>query len=101
VLFAPSVTLQPLAVDEVAGRLVEIAGAGPVGRVPDIGGPEQRSVPELARAWKLARRSRRPVLSVRLPGRTFAAFASGHALGPAYGRATFEDFLASRNGVTA
>jgi hypothetical protein len=60
-------------------------------------------VPELARAWKLARRSRRPVVPVKVPGKTFAAYAAGHALfsGPAYGSRTFEDFLAERNEVIA
>ena len=103
VVFAPSITLQPIAVEAVADRLVELVAADPAGRVPDIGGPQQRTVPELARAWKLARRSRRPIVPVKLPGKTFAAFAAGHALvpGPAYGSRTFEDFLAERNEVIA
>jgi uncharacterized protein YbjT (DUF2867 family) len=103
VVFAPSITLQPIAVEDVADRLVELVAADPAGRVPDIGGPQQRTVPELAMAWKLARRSRRLVVPVRVPGKTFAAYASGHALvpGPAYGSRTFEDFLAERNEVIA
>jgi uncharacterized protein YbjT (DUF2867 family) len=102
-VFAPSITLQPIAVEEVADRLVELIAADPAGRVPDVGGPQERTVPELARAWKLARRSRRPVVPVKLAGKTFAAFAAGHALasGPAYGTRTFEDFLAERNEVIA
>ncbi|HEU4946440.1 MAG TPA: NAD(P)H-binding protein [Kribbella sp.] len=102
VVLAPSVVLQPIAADEVAGRLVEIAEAEPAGRLPDIGGPQQRALPELARAWRRAKRSRRPIVTVRLPGRTFAAFAAGHPLvpGPAYGVRSFEDFLADRYVVT-
>jgi uncharacterized protein YbjT (DUF2867 family) len=103
VVFAPSITLQPIAVDDVADRLVELVAAGPAGRVPDIGGPQQRTVPELARAWKLARRSRRPIVPVKVPGKTFAAYAAGNALvpGPTYGSRTFEDFLAERNEAIA
>jgi uncharacterized protein YbjT (DUF2867 family) len=103
VVFAPSITSQPIAVEDVADRLVELVAADPAGRVPDIGGPQQRTVPELARAWNLARRSRPPIVPVKIPGKTFAAYAAGHALvpGPAYGSRTFEDFLAERNEVIA
>jgi uncharacterized protein YbjT (DUF2867 family) len=103
VVFGPSFTLQPIAVEDIADRLVELVAAGPAGRVPDVGGPQQRTVPELAEAWKLARRSRRPIAPVKIPGKTFAAYAAGHALvsGPAYGSRTFEDFLAERNEVIA
>jgi uncharacterized protein YbjT (DUF2867 family) len=96
VILAPTVTLQPISVDEVAVRLAELATARPVmGRVADIGGPERLSARELARQWKQARSSRRPVLPVRVPGRTFRAFADGAATvdGPAYGRISFAEYL--------
>jgi uncharacterized protein YbjT (DUF2867 family) len=101
VVLGPSITLQPIAVEDVADRLVDLVAADPAGRVPDIGGPQQRTVPELARAWKRARRSGWPIVPVKLPGKTFAAFAAGHPLvsGRAYGSRTFEDFLAERNEV--
>lgn len=100
VVLAPAFAVQPIAVEEVADRLVELAGAGPVGRAPDIGGPAVRPLPELARAWLRASRTRRPVAPVRLPGRTFRAYAAGHGLaaGRPYGRTTFEEFLAARYG---
>src|SRR5439155_13746570 len=61
-VLAPAIPLQPIAVEEVAARLVELAEQPPVnGRVPDIGGPERRSVVELARMWKQARSMHRPV----------------------------------------
>lgn len=102
-LLAPAVKLQPIAVEDVAARLTEIAAGPPLGRLPDIGGPEQLAVPELARSWKRARGSHRPVAPVRLPGKTFRAYASGVALvsGPPYGHKTFTDFLADESGVTA
>jgi uncharacterized protein YbjT (DUF2867 family) len=95
VLLAPPITLQPIAVEDVAVRLTELV-AGPVnGRVPDIGGPERRRLTELARVWRAARRSRRPVVGVRVPGKVFRAYASGAALvdGPSYGRITFEEYV--------
>jgi uncharacterized protein YbjT (DUF2867 family) len=95
-LLAPAVTLQPIAVEEVAVRLAELVDQPPVnGRAPDIGGPERRPVVELARMWKQARSAHRPVLPLRVPGKTFAAFAGGAALvdGPEYGRITFADYL--------
>lgn len=101
VLLAPSVPLQPIAVEDVATRLAELAAGPPAGRVPDIGGPEQRPLPDLARRWRRAARSRRPVLPIRLPGKVFRAFGSGAAAadGTPYGRRTFDDFLAERFGA--
>jgi uncharacterized protein YbjT (DUF2867 family) len=95
-LFAPAITLQPIAVEDVAVRLAELVDSLPAnGRVADIGGPERLAVPAMARMWKQARSSRRPVLPVRVPGKTFRAFAEGAAMvdGPAYGRTTFAEHL--------
>jgi uncharacterized protein YbjT (DUF2867 family) len=99
-LLAPAFSLQPIAAEDVAGRLVELVGAPPAGRVPDIGGPAVRPLPELAHVWAAARGSRRPVVPLRLPGRVFAGYRAGHPLvpGPPYGRITFEDHLAGRAG---
>jgi uncharacterized protein YbjT (DUF2867 family) len=98
VVAAPTFPLQPVAVEEVADRLVELAGAAPAGRVADIGGPEQRSVPDLARLWAQVTGTRRPIVPLALPGKLFAAYREGSALvpGPAYGRQTFADHLAAR-----
>lgn len=103
VVVAPAISIQPIAPDEVARRLVELAESDAAGRVPDIGGPEQRTALELAKAWSRATGSRRPVWPLAVPGRTFAGFAAGHNLvpGTAYGRGTFEDYLADRYGATA
>ncbi|WP_211435437.1 SDR family oxidoreductase [Trujillonella endophytica] len=96
VLLAPSVAVQPIAPAEVADRLVDLASSAPAGRVPDIGGPAVRPLPELAQVWAGARALRRRVVPVRLPGRVFAGYRAGHHLvpGPAYGRASFEEHLA-------
>ncbi|GAA3123339.1 uncharacterized protein YbjT (DUF2867 family) [Kribbella aluminosa] len=95
-VLAPAVTLQPIAVEEVAVRLAELVEQPPVnGRAPDIGGPERRSVVELAGLWKRARSTRRAVLPLRVPGKAFRAFAAGHATvdGPEYGKITFAEYL--------
>ena len=101
VVLAPRFPLQPVAVEEVAARLVELAGSSPAGRVADIGGPEQRSLTDLGRLWAHATGTRRPVVPLSLPGKLFAAYRAGSALvpGPAYGRRTFADHLAARAGA--
>ncbi|TYP86594.1 uncharacterized protein YbjT (DUF2867 family) [Blastococcus xanthinilyticus] len=98
VLLAPSFRVQPIAPSEVADRLVELASSAPAGRVPDIGGPAVRPLPELAQVWATARGIRRRVVPARLPGRVFAGYRAGHDLvpGPPYGRVTFEEYLAAR-----
>jgi uncharacterized protein YbjT (DUF2867 family) len=100
-LLVPTIQLQPIAVEEAADRLVELAGAAPAGRVPDIGGPAHRTLPDLARAWVRSTGSRRPVVPVSLPGRLFAAYRSGAAMvpGPGYGRVSYEEWLAGRAGA--
>jgi uncharacterized protein YbjT (DUF2867 family) len=102
VIVAPSFAVQPVAVEEVADRLVELATADPAGRVADIGGPEALTVPDMARAWKRATGSRRAVMPFRLPGRIFAAYRAGNGLvdGPANGKQSYEQYLSARYGAT-
>jgi uncharacterized protein YbjT (DUF2867 family) len=99
VLLLPGgVSVQPVAVDEVADRLVKLATAAPAGRVPDLAGPQVRSFRDLARAYLRASHRRRLLLPVWLPGATFAGYRRGGHLAPdrAVGRVTFEQFLAAR-----
>jgi uncharacterized protein YbjT (DUF2867 family) len=100
VLLAPAFKVQPIAPEEVADRLVELASSAPVGRAPDIGGPVVRPLAELAREWAAARGLRRRVVPTRLPGRVFAGYRAGHNLVPggAYGRMTFGEYLTARSG---
>lgn len=102
VVFAPAFSFQPIAVGEVAARLVELAGADAAGRVADIGGPERRTALDLGQAWKRASGTRRPLWTLRLPGKTVAGYAAGHNLvpGPAYGTGTFDQYLAEKYGAT-
>ncbi|MER7243311.1 NAD(P)H-binding protein [Kribbella sp. NPDC000426] len=96
VLVAPTMSLQPISVEEVGARLTELVGQPPVkGHAPDIGGPERLTVRELAWIWKQAKGSRRPIVPLRLGGKVFRAFARGDAMvdGPTYGRITFAEHL--------
>jgi uncharacterized protein YbjT (DUF2867 family) len=87
--------LQPIDASEVAGRLVELALGLPAGRVPDIGGPEVRTLADLTQAYLSARGSKRGVVELPLPGRAARAFREGAQVVPAssWGDITWEEFL--------
>ncbi len=57
--------LQPIDPMVVAERLADAAQAGPAGRLPDVAGPEVRTLTELARAWRAA--AERHLLPLRIP----------------------------------
>ncbi|MFI1682468.1 MULTISPECIES: SDR family oxidoreductase [unclassified Streptomyces] len=99
-LLPGGVSDQPIEVGEVADRLAQLAAAPPAGRVDDMGGPEVRTFPDLARAYLRASGKRRRVLPVRLAGRTYRAARAGGHLTPdrAVGKGTFEEYLAVRSG---
>ncbi|MCV2489984.1 NAD(P)H-binding protein [Geodermatophilus sp. YIM 151500] len=94
---------QPVAADEVADRLVELALGTPAGLVPDLGGPQVLGMADLLRQYQRARGRYRPVLPVRVPGRAAAAIRAGENLAPddAVGRRTWADFLADRVGPSS
>jgi uncharacterized protein YbjT (DUF2867 family) len=93
----PRMLSQPVAAREVGAALVDLATGDPVGRAPDLAGPEVHQMTDLAR--RVAERDGRRVVPVRLPGRAGAAMRSGALLprgdGPR-GRITFDEWLASR-----
>ncbi|MFD8554278.1 SDR family oxidoreductase [Streptomyces fradiae] len=86
---------QPVEVREVAAHLAELALGEPAGRVPDMGGPEVRTLEDLAEAYLRASGRRRRVVRVPLVGASYRAFrAGGHlARDRAVGTGTFEDHL--------
>lgn len=96
VVITSAIPSQTIAVEEVADRLVELAGSAPAGRVPDIGGPEILSGRETVDIWQEAFHTNKPVWMLRLPGKTIAAFAAGHLTTglPGYGRETFAQYAA-------
>lgn len=87
--------LQPIDIGEVADRLVELALSEPAGRVPDIGGPEVRTLSDLARSYLKATGRPRRVVEVPVPGKAARALREGALLAPdqAYGEIRWEDFL--------
>ncbi|MFV1362023.1 NAD(P)H-binding protein [Mycolicibacterium elephantis] len=92
------VRFQPIDTHDVAGRLVELADAEPVGRAPDIGGPAVHTHAELARMYLAARGSRRKAVALPVPGRIVGGFRSGANLVPenAVGTVGFADYLAGK-----
>ncbi len=100
VMPVPGITDQPIEVTEVADRLAELAAAAPAGRVPDMGGPEIRTLDSLARAYLTATTRRRPLMKLPLAGRTYRQIRAGGLLTPerAVGKVTFDEYLAARFG---
>ncbi len=96
VIFSLNVPDQPIAVEEVAERLAELAGAKPAGRVDDIGGPEQLPLRAAIDIWQAAAGTRKPVWTIHLFGKTIRTFREGrHMTGlPGFGRETFAEFAA-------
>jgi uncharacterized protein YbjT (DUF2867 family) len=90
-----SVSFQPVDVREVGERLAHLALGEPVGRATDFGGPQVRTVADLARSYLAMAGKRRLILPVWLPGRVFRAYRAGGHLAPehASGMVTFEQYL--------
>lgn len=96
VVAVPQMRSAPIAVGEVAALLTRIASGVPQGRVGDVRGPHEESVPAMTRRLLRKRGSRRVVIPVPLPGRAGKAMRSG-ALIPAEpgttGTQTFDQWL--------
>ena len=92
------VSVQPVAVQEVAARLVALALAPPAGRVPELGGPQIKPLAELARMYLVSANSRKPIVTVPLPGKLMKGLRRGDGLTPDHGDGveTFGDFLQVR-----
>jgi uncharacterized protein YbjT (DUF2867 family) len=90
---------QPIDADEVAARLAELALGTPAGLVPDMAGPRVYAMAELLRGYLRARRKRRPIVPIRVPGKAARALRAGANLAPdrAVGRRTWEAFLAAQS----
>lgn len=92
--------LQPIDAGEVADRLVELALVGPAGRAPDIGGPEVRTLADLAQAYLEATDQTKRIVEVPTPGKVARAFREGAQLAPGavWGTVRWEAFLGNRLG---
>ncbi len=94
----PRQRIRPVAAVEVAAELVRLAVGEPQGLGPELAGPEEHQVVELARRVVRASGRRRPVVGVRLPGAAGRAMASGGLLpgdGARLGTVTFGSWLAA------
>lgn len=101
VAVVPRLNCQPVAVQEVAARLVDIAALPPQGRVPEFGGPEILAFREMAELYLRSRGHRKPMAPLPLPGRIAGALRAGAGLTPDHGDGlqTFAQFLALRSSV--
>jgi uncharacterized protein YbjT (DUF2867 family) len=90
----PRAKVQPVAAEEVARRCVELLEGGPLGRAPDFGGPEVRTVRELVDLWP----GRMRLLPLPIIGRLLHAYAEGRNTTPEHadGRLTWAQYLARR-----
>lgn len=90
----PRLRAQPIDVRDVATHLVELATGEPSGRAPDIGGPEVRTLADLADEYLKAVGRRRLKVGIPVPGK---ALREGANLvpGPPAGAITFERYLSS------
>jgi uncharacterized protein YbjT (DUF2867 family) len=91
----PRMLSQPVAAREVGQALVDLAESDPVGRAPELAGPERLQMVDLARKVAHGRR----VVPVRVPGAAGRAMRTGALVptgdGPR-GRVTFDAWLAGR-----
>lgn len=91
----PRMLSQPVAAREVGQALVDLAEGDPVGRAPELAGPERLQMVDLARKVAHGRR----VVPVRVPGAAGRAMRTGALVptgdGPR-GRVTFDAWLADR-----
>ena len=89
------VRVQPIAAAEAAAAIAERATLEAAGRVLPVGGPEVRTVGELARAYRDRAGRRRPVVRLPIPGAVASGFRSGAATCPdrAVGTTSWEEWL--------
>jgi uncharacterized protein YbjT (DUF2867 family) len=88
---------QSVAASEAAARVADLAGGEPVGRAPDLGGPEVLTVREIAAAWRGRVGRPRRIVNVRFPGELYRSFREGRNTCPdrAEGRQTWTEFVSA------
>lgn len=91
----PAIPVQPIDVQDVAGRQVARVADGPSGTIEEYGGPEVLTSAELVDQWQRARGRRRRTVHLRLPGRLGKAFRAGWLATDAQprGRITWSEYL--------
>lgn len=92
----PSMLSQPVAAQDVADELVRLVTAPAAGMAPELAGPQQERIPDMARRLASARDRRPLVIVLPLPGSTGRGMRTGALLptGPGpRGTQTFEEWL--------
>ena len=95
----PKMLSQPVAARELAGLLVEVALGDPIGLAPDVDGPEQHLISDLARRLVAHCGQRTKVVAVPLPGKVGRQVADGGLLtgeGATILPMTYDEWLAAR-----
>lgn len=95
---APRMRTQPIAADEVARHLVDLAEMPACGRVPDLAGPHEESLVDMIRRYARATGHRGWIPAVSLPGSFGRAMRDGRLLpsaGATIGRQSFAEWIAS------
>jgi len=96
VALVPKMRSQPIAVDEVAAHLADLATGEAQQMAPELAGPRVESVVDMARQLIRRRGQHRPVIPLRLPGAAGKAMAGGALLptqpGPR-GQQTYAEWL--------
>jgi len=101
VAVVPRLRVQPIAAREVANMLVTLALGPAVGYAPELAGPEERDLVDMVRRLLKARRLRRALLPVPVPGAAGRAIADGALLPDEpgeRGRQTYDEWLDHRSG---
>lgn len=97
VALVPRQLIRPVAAVEVAAELVAIALGEPQGLAPELAGPEEHQLVDLARRVVRKNGQRRAVVGVRIPGQGGRAMVSGALLpgeGAHFGTQTFDEWIA-------
>lgn len=99
VCIVPTMRSQPVAAREVAGLLLDVAEGEPQGEGPEIAGPEEARVAQLARQVIFRDGSHARVLEVALPGAFGRAMRDGTLVArpdTTLGRVGFDEWLAGQ-----
>ena len=98
VALVPKMLLRPVAAREVAERLLDLAEAGPAGRVQDFVGPREETLIAMVRKTFAHDGIKRRPISAVLPGKYWRAARAGVLRGTTdsiQGRLTFDQWLQS------
>ena len=93
----PKMLSQPVAARELADLLVDVALSDPVGLAPDVGGPEQHLMPDLARRLVARQGRRTKIVAAPIPGKAGRQIADGGLLpggGATILPTTYDEWLA-------